>query len=127
MVNPIMAYTWEDIPAREVRPGVTQRGFRGDAALVTYNTLAPGMEPKPHSHPFDQVFMLISGRVVLHVGEQAIACGPGTIVQIPRDVVHWAEAPAPEDGVAINIDVFSPVREDYLPMVAYQGWQPAGG
>jgi hypothetical protein len=29
------------------------------------------------------------------------------VVQIPRDVVHWAEAPAPEDGVAINIDVFA--------------------
>ena len=114
------AYRWEDVPAQEVRPGVTQRGFRGDNALVTYNTLAPGMEPKPHSHPFDQLFMIIQGRVKLHVGDEVVECGPGSVVQIPRDVLHWAEAPAPEDGIAINIDVFAPVREDYLHMVAYQ-------
>ena len=116
----VTAYNWDSIPATEVRPGVTQRAFRGDDSLVTYNTLAPGMEPRPHSHPFDQVFMLISGRVILHIGDETIPCGPGTVVQIPRDVLHWAEAPRPEDGVAINIDVFSPVREDYLPLVAYQ-------
>ncbi|TDR93358.1 cupin domain-containing protein [Enterovirga rhinocerotis] len=120
MSGPVKAYNWSDVPAREVRPGVTQRGFRGDQCLVTYNTLAPGMEPKPHSHPFDQVFMLISGRVTLHVGEQVIECGPGTVVQIPRDVVHWADAPSPEDGIAVNIDVFAPMREDYGYMVAYQ-------
>ena len=113
-------FNWSDVPAHEARPGVTQRGFRGDHALVTYNTLAPGMEPKPHSHPFDQIFMMIEGRVKLHVGDDVLDCGPGSVVHIPRDVMHWAEAPAPEDGIAINIDVFSPVREDYLPLVDYQ-------
>jgi quercetin dioxygenase-like cupin family protein len=114
------AYNWNDIPSREPRPGIEQRGFRGDNALITYNVLKPGLVPKPHSHPFEQLFMIIQGRVTLHVGEQVFDCGPGTVIRIPPDVEHWAEAPKAEDGDAINIDVFAPVRDDYLPLVAYQ-------
>ncbi|MBM3530914.1 MAG: cupin domain-containing protein [Alphaproteobacteria bacterium] len=114
------AYNWQDIPARTPRAGITQRGFRGDNVLVTHNLLAPGMEPNPHSHPFEQVFMLLEGRVKLHIGDEVHDCGPGTVLRIPPDVVHWAEPPRPEDGIAVNVDIFSPVRDDYLPLVEYQ-------
>jgi quercetin dioxygenase-like cupin family protein len=88
--------------------------------LVTHNLLAPGMEPSPHSHPFEQVFMLLEGRAKLHIGDEVHDCGPGTVLRIPPNVIHWAEPPKPEDGVAVNVDIFSPVREDYLPLVEYQ-------
>jgi quercetin dioxygenase-like cupin family protein len=118
------AYNWQDIPVRTPRPGITQRGFRSDNVLVTHNLLAPGMEPNPHSHPFEQVFMLLEGRVRLHIGEEVHDCGPGTVLRIPPNVVHWAEPPKPEDGIAVNVDIFSPVRDDYLPLVEYQRKAP---
>jgi hypothetical protein len=36
------------------------------------------------------------------------------------NVVHWAEPPAPEDGVAINMDIWTPYRPDFGAFTAYQ-------
>ena len=120
MTAKVKAYNWKDIPSKQPRPGITMRGFRGDKVLVTYNILEPGLAPGPHSHPFDQIFMIMKGRVKLHVEEQVFDCGQGSVVRIPANATHWAEAPSPEDGPAINIDVFGPAREDYLHLVTYQ-------
>lgn len=118
--KPITAYNWADIPQRELKPGIIQRGFRSDNVLVTYNHLHPGCKGSPHSHPHDQLFMIIQGRVTLHVEEQVFDCPAGTVIRIPAGYVHWVEPPTEEDGPAINLDIFGPVREDYLGIVAYQ-------
>lgn len=118
--QPVRAYNWDEVPFRELKPGIIQRGFRSDGVMVTYNYLEPGCQGSPHSHPFDQIFMIIRGRVKLHVEDQIFDCGPGSVVRIPPHHVHWVEPPAPEDGVAINLDIFGPAREDYLDIVAYQ-------
>lgn len=121
MKPPIKVHHWNDVPSRELKPGIIQRGFRSENVMITYNMLNPGCQGSPHSHEFDQLFMIIQGRVKLHVEEQVFECTAGSIVRIPAHYVHWVEAPLPEDGTAINLDIFGPVREDYLPIVAYQG------
>ena len=120
MKKTIKAYHWDDIPERELKPGIIQRGFRSDGVMVTYNYLHPGCKGSPHSHPFDQIFMVIQGRVTLHVEEQTFDCTPGTVIRIPPHYMHYVDPPSPEDGVAINVDIFGPAREDYLNIVAYQ-------
>jgi quercetin dioxygenase-like cupin family protein len=120
MSGKVTAFKWDEIPSKQVRPGITMRGFRGDKVLVTYNILEPGLTPGPHSHPFDQIFMILKGKVKLHIEDQVFECGPGSVVRIPPNAVHWAEGPSPEDGPAINMDIFGPAREDYLHLVTYQ-------
>ena len=100
-------YNWKTIPVRESRKGIMQRVFRGNDVLIGYSELHPHMDPSPHSHPYEQIFMIVQGRVKLHVGEQVIQCTPGSVVRIPPNVVHWAEPPSPEDGVAINMDIWT--------------------
>jgi quercetin dioxygenase-like cupin family protein len=114
------AYNWHEIPGHAVRPGLTQRGFRSDNVLVTHNVIGPDLEPNPHRHPFEQVFMILQGRLRLHIEDEVHDCGPGTIMRIPPNALHWAEPPAAADSPVINVDIFSPVREDYLPLVEYQ-------
>lgn len=116
----VPVYNWNDIPSRELRRGIIQRVFRGNQVVIGYNLLHPGMATNPHSHDFEQLFLLLSGRVKLHIGEQVFDCGPGTIVRIPPHTMHWAESPRPEDGIAVNMDIFSPIREDYYELTAYQ-------
>lgn len=53
----------------------------------------------------------------LHVGDHVFDCGPGSMVRVPPDVVHYAEAVG--DEVCLNLDVFAPVRADYLHLVDY--------
>lgn len=118
--NTVQAYNWDDIPVHEMRPGIAARGFRGDGVLVTFNHLSPNLTPNPHSHPFDQIFMILKGRVKLHIEKQVFDCVPGTVIRIPPNARHWVEPPDPADGVVLNVDIFGPAREDYLHLVTYQ-------
>ncbi|MDP2119861.1 MAG: cupin domain-containing protein [Hoeflea sp.] len=111
-------YGWDRLPREQVREGVSRTAFRGDNALMVMNWLEPGMEKKPHSHPFEQLAYVVSGRVRFEIGEDVVEVGAGQMVRIPPDVVHCGEAIG--DEVALNLDVFAPVREDYKHLTAYQ-------
>jgi quercetin dioxygenase-like cupin family protein len=111
-------YKWEKLPRETVREGVTRTAFRGDNALMVMNWLQPGMEVRPHSHPFEQLAYILSGRVKFTIGEDVVEVGPGEVVRIPPDVVHCGEPIG--DEVAVNLDVFAPVRDDYRHLTAYQ-------
>ncbi|MGX1098597.1 cupin domain-containing protein [Amorphus sp. MBR-141] len=111
-------YKWETLPRETVRPGVTRTAFRGDNALMVMNWLEPGMEVRPHSHPFEQLAFILSGRVKFTIGEDVVEVGPGEVVRIPPDVMHCGEPIG--DEVAVNLDVFAPVRDDYRHLTAYQ-------
>ena len=101
MTTPL--YNWNELPKDTPRPGIDRVAFRGDNAMAVLNWIKPGMKPGPHSHPFEQ---------------DVLDCGPGSMVRVPPNVVHYAEA---VDGeVCLNLDVFAPVRADYLHLVEYQ-------
>lgn len=111
-------YRWTDLPREEVRAGVSRTAFRGENALMVMNWLEPGMEKKPHSHPFEQLAYILSGRVRFEIGDEVVEVGAGEVVRIPPDVVHCGEALGNE--TAVNLDVFAPPRADYLHLTAYQ-------
>ncbi len=118
--GPVPQYNWNDIPEREMRRGVEQKVFRGDDVLIGQTTLHPGMQSAPHSHSYEQIFMILKGRVTLHVGAQVFDCPAGTVIRIPPNVEHWAEAPTEADGPALNMDIWTPLRPDYATHSAYQ-------
>lgn len=64
-----------------------------------------------HRHPQEQTGYLISGHIILTINGVKYDMKPGDSWAIPGDVDHGAETI--EDSVAIEI--FSPVRSDYLP------------
>jgi len=64
-----------------------------------------------HSHPREQTGYLVSEAVRFVVGAESFKAGPGDAWSIPGGVEH--EVAVLEDSVAV--EVFSPVREDYLP------------
>ena len=111
-------YRWSELPREAVRPGVSRSAFRGDNALMVMNWLEPGMEVRPHSHPFEQLAYILAGRVRFTIGDDVVEVGAGEVVRIPPDVVHCGE-PIGEE-TAVNLDVFAPVRDDYRHLTAYQ-------
>ena len=62
MSGKVNVYKWEKLPKEVVRPGVSRTAFRGDNALMVMNWLEPGMEKKPHSHPFEQLAYVVLGK-----------------------------------------------------------------
>ena len=64
-----------------------------------------------HKHPHEQTGYVISGRMLFTIGDERFEAEHGDSWNIPGNVEHNVEVL--EDTVVI--EVFSPVREDYLP------------
>ena len=81
----------------------------GDNSLMSEFKMSAGSTLPSHSHPYEQTGYLVSGRIILHIGEEAHEMKSGYSWSVPADVMHFAEII--EDSTAI--EVFSPAREDY--------------
>src|SRR5512142_3488791 len=93
-------------------PGIERRTLvHGGATLLTQFRMARGAVLPRHAHPQEQTGYLLQGRLRLTVGAEAFEASPGASWVIPGGVEHAAEVL--EDALAL--EVFSPLREDYLP------------
>lgn len=83
----------------------------GEKTLLSQFQLAKGSRLPRHSHPYEQTGYMISGHMRLHIGGEAHEVEPGDSWSIPENLEHMAEVL--EDSIILEL--FSPVRPDYLP------------
>ena len=83
----------------------------GEKTLMGQFKIARGSAIPSHSHPHEQTGFLVSGKLRFNVDGEIMDAEAGDSWCLPGNVEHSAEAL--EDSVII--EVFSPVREDYLP------------
>ncbi len=83
----------------------------GNNSLLTEFKLAGGKKLPSHKHDEEQVGYLVSGHIILQIGDEKYDMLPRDSWAIPGGIEHSAEIM--EDSIAI--EVFSPVRTDYLP------------
>ncbi|HEY1448794.1 MAG TPA: cupin domain-containing protein [Caulobacteraceae bacterium] len=102
---------WNQIPWERVREGVERKAFSGDGATLSLNRLQPRHEPRPHSHPHEQIVYILEGQIDFHIGDQVERLGPGGLLVVPPNAVHWGEVVGEE--TVLNLDVFTPKREEY--------------
>ena len=97
---------------QEVLDGIQLKTLvHGEKTLTTEFQLKKGCMLPDHTHPHEQTGYLVSGQMQLRIGTDTFAVSPGDSWCIPGDVSHGADIL--EDSVAV--EVFSPVREEYLP------------
>jgi quercetin dioxygenase-like cupin family protein len=82
----------------------------GPKTLFTEFRMEQGSSLPMHTHPHEQTGYLVKGRMKLTIGSETFETGPGDSWCIPGNVEHGSEIL--DDSVAI--EVFSPVREEYL-------------
>lgn len=119
-----IATTWDEIPPEDVRRGVRRRAFGTKDVILVMNEIEPEMDPAPHTHEgFDQIALIIAGRAVYHIGDQAHEVAAGSVMLIPAGVEHWI---APVGGETVeNLDVFAPARSDYGHLLSWME-EPGG-
>jgi quercetin dioxygenase-like cupin family protein len=83
----------------------------GEKTLMSEFYLHKGFTLPLHSHPHEQTGYLVKGHLLFHAAGEEIDARPGDSWCIPGGIEHGASIL--EDTIAI--EVFSPVREDYLP------------
>ena len=107
-----MFYKNDDRGYKKVLEGIELKTLvHGKKTLFAEFRLLKGSNLPRHSHPHEQTGYLVSGHMRLSIGEETFEAEPGDSWCIPGDVEHGARILA--DSVAV--EVFSPVREDYLP------------
>jgi quercetin dioxygenase-like cupin family protein len=83
----------------------------GDQTPMSEFYLNKGFTLPMHRHPHEQTGYLVKGHLRFNVAGEIIEARPGDSWCIAGDVIHGAEIL--EDTIAV--EVFSPLREDYLP------------
>ena len=106
-----MFYTSTTEDFQKVLDGITIKTLVcGEKMLLSEFHMDKGSRLPMHSHPQEQCGRLIRGKILLTVGKERSEMAPGDCWNVPGGLEHGAEIL--EDSVAV--EVFSPVREDYL-------------
>jgi len=104
-------WNWATIPREQLGAGVVRQMIHGEILMICRLTIAPGTVTTAHEHLHEQMTIVEKGRVrfVLGSGEQTF--GPGDILLFPSGFWHGATM---LDEEVVLIDVFSPIRQDFL-------------
>jgi quercetin dioxygenase-like cupin family protein len=107
-----MFYRQEKSGYKQPVPGVAMKTLvHGENTQFVEFKLEAGHTLPLHSHPEEQTGYLVSGAIMLTIGDETFKVAPGDSWCIPGNVPHGAEIVV--DSVAV--EVFSPVRKEYLP------------
>ena len=91
--------------------GVSIQTIHGENIMLSYVHLEPHSIVTEHSHPHEQMGMVLEGTFQLTIDGESRTLNKGDTYLIPSDIKHSAKA---FDNPAIALDIFSPPREDYI-------------
>ena len=103
---------WAAISPEQIGDGIERRMIWGERLMVCRLRLAPRVVTAVHSHPHEQITLVERGRVVFTIEGQLRTASAGDVLHFPSNCQHGA---AMLDDEVVLIDIFSPVREDFLP------------
>ena len=103
-------YKKDELPSKEVVPGITLRSVYLENSMMTFFDLEPGSAIPSHKHPHEQITCLVKGSLKMTVGDETRTIQAGDIAVVPPEVGHSAEALEPSYAV----DSWYPIREDYV-------------
>jgi len=100
---------FNDIPVKELVPGINGQYVHGAKASMGWVTLKAGTIMPKHHHPHEQITCILDGELEMEIGDVTMLLTPGMVQVIPAHTPH--SAVVKKDSIVI--DVFSPVREEY--------------
>lgn len=101
---------FEDLASKDVRyfaPGIALRPARGANMSMIHVTFEPNAEAPMHSHPEEQMVLVLDGGMRFTLAGVTKDLTPGDIVIIPSSVPHGATA---GPGGCVEVEFFHPPR-----------------
>ena len=99
-----------DFAGFTLAPGARARALFGERAMVNLVEMEPDAEVAMHSHPHEQLGVILRGSMTMTIGGEVGQVGELGGYVIAPDVEHGGRA---GPAGALVLDVFAPVREDY--------------
>jgi len=87
-------------------------GLYGEKMMMVLNVTLPRYNVPLHSHPHEQIGMVYGGKAKLRIGDEERVVKKGDFYCIPANVPHSDTAIG--DEPFIMLDIFYPVREDFI-------------
>jgi quercetin dioxygenase-like cupin family protein len=103
-------YRWDDVEHEQLSPLISRRLITGGQLMIAHVYLKKGAVVPEHAHHNEQLTYILEGALRFTIDGETIDVGAGEVLTIPAHVPHRAEAL--ED--TLDVDVFTPPREDWL-------------
>jgi quercetin dioxygenase-like cupin family protein len=102
--------TPDECSRHTIFPGVTVATSSAEKMMLSVADQEPHAVVEEHSHPHEQVGIVLQGRAIFIIGGEQKTLGPGDLFRIPGNVVHKVIA---LDEPVKALDIFYPIREEY--------------
>lgn len=102
---------WSHVPVEKLGEGVERQMIVGEKIMICRLRFAPRIVTPAHEHPHEQITLVEEGRVIFIVGDEERIAQAGDVLHFPPHSWHGATM---LDEEVILIDIFSPIREDFL-------------
>jgi quercetin dioxygenase-like cupin family protein len=106
----VRLHRWDEIALEKITEMISQKIVAGEREMLAQIYLKRGALVPIHAHESEQMTYILQGALRFLVGGQEITVREGEVLHIPSQVPHQAEAL--ED--TLELDVFSPIRRDWL-------------
>lgn len=103
-------FRWSDLVPEQLNPLLTRQYVTGEKAMLSRIMLKKGCIVPEHSHPNEQISLIISGALEFVVSGVPVTVRAGEILVIPADAPHMATALEDTE----NLDLFAPPRQDWI-------------
>jgi len=106
-----LATNWDNVRIERPAPGVRRQMVVGERLMICRFTFEPFLETPEHSHPHEQMTLVMKGNVKFTIDGVEKIVSPGDVLHFPPNNRHGATM---LDQEVVLIDIFSPIREDFL-------------
>ena len=102
---------WTKIPVTQPSPGIKRQMVVGQNVMMVRFTFEPFLVTAEHTHPHEQMTLVLKGRVKFMISGEEHIISAGDVLHFPPHNRHGATM---LDEEVVLIDIFSPIREDFL-------------
>ena len=107
----VRLHRWDEIALDKVTEMLSRKVVAGEREMLVQVYVKRGCLVPRHAHQSEQMTYVLQGALKFHVGDEEITVREGEVIHIPSGVEHQAEAL--DD--TFELDVFSPIRTEWLP------------
>ena len=106
----VRVHRWDEIALDKITEMISQKIIVGEREMLAQIYLKRGALVPMHAHESEQMTYILQGALKVLVGGEEVMVREGEVLHIPSGTPHQAEAL--ED--TFELDVFSPVRQDWV-------------
>lgn len=103
-------YRWDELELEKVTEMISRKIVSGSREMIAQIYLKKGALVPMHAHESEQMTYVLQGALKFLVGGEEVTVREGEVLHIPS----WAEHQAEALDDTFELDVFSPIRQDWL-------------